>query len=550
MHKIISFLLVVIFVFQGTFPALAVLSSIDEITPHEGFLKAGGILSASRDFASDSDTTGAGCLPVAHHEGEAKVFLGLRDDTLGWCNVGGQSDKDDITLNETASRESSEETFGLYAIHKRVLGRGFSHSLFNPRATLESEKSSPDFLSKKKNPHILLYRMFIMPVEYIPASVFKKKLEGATEAHHKEYTEFAWVSLKDFLDVIQGKCLFSSILPQELFSEENRELLSQTELFEPFLKMLKAPPVFEKLNDLLQKRSQTTSFSFERERHTLSFAREDDGVPIQSTYVKWEPVSLEENKDALNFLAPQKPLTRTVFLGKLPSAQTLFATSTDEDLEKGVIWGTTKQKFFYSERQSSPEKILHQETVPFNSKEALNSFIETYAAKVQLNFEFKKEMNRRAQKKYEGAQKASELSIVSTRETATEAHLRLWLGESYRPGKHKENIRALIEKVGLKEELRREAKLTEDALDILSKVLDKNHEIENHPRLQQMPFRYEAYYHGCRQEMITLYLAFSILENFFCLKDNGEFSALRGSFSYVDRYKEMTKTLGRVDNLK
>ncbi|OZA43093.1 MAG: hypothetical protein B7X84_04120, partial [Alphaproteobacteria bacterium 17-39-52] len=322
----------------------------------------------------------------------------------------------------------------------------------------------------------------------------------------------------------------------------------QNILFEPFFEMLKASPVQDHLKDLLKREDPSSRSSFARESHTVSLAGNTAELP-QSTYGRWETVSLEENPNALNFLAQQKPRVRTVFLGKPPSSQNLFATRTEEDPESDFVLGTKtldsqQQKYFYSERQTlSPETVLYQEEVSFDPKQELESFIKAFTIKNRMNLQFKKAMKKRAKEKYEAFHAEKPRSIPSDKVTATEAHLRLWLGETYLPGDHKANIKALIANVGLKEELRREAELTEEALDYLSRILDTNHRLTTHERLQEMPFGYDTFYHGCRQEMITLYQAYSALENLFSLQDKGEFSALRGTFSYMDKYTEMTKAL-------
>ncbi len=559
MRRFISFILAVVFIFQTAFPALATIASLEDLEKREKLFKTVAVLQTSRHFASEPDKTAAGILPVAIHEGKEMVLVALRDDGLGWCNFGGASDAKEEEIHFTASRETLEESMGVYALHPRIFKKYFSHAIYNPAAALEA-RNTPTFLAEKKIPKILLYRMYITPVEYVSASVFKEKLELATEAHHKEYTDFVWIPLEDLIEVIHGNTTFSTVLSKIRKDTTEASLTApspegegtaspQNILFEPFFEMLKASPVQDHLKDLLKREDPSSRSSFARESHTVSLAGNTAELP-QSTYVKWEPVSLEENPNALNFLAQQKPRVRTVFLGKSPSAQNLFATGTGDNPKNEFILGTKtldapQQKYFYSERQPlSPETVLYQETVPFDPKQELKYFNAAFPAKVAMNLEFKKEMKKRAKEKYEATHRERTApSIPSPQDTATEAHLRLWLGETYLPGDHKANINALIEKFGKKRELGRDVDLTIEALTRLSTVLEVEKNITSDPRLQKMPFGYEAYYHGCREEMILLNQVSSAMENLFSMRDDGEFSTLRGTFSYMDKYKEMTKAL-------
>ncbi len=560
MRRLISFVLTVIFVFQAALPAFAVITSLAELEEKKAVFKTVSVLPSARTFPSNADKTAAGTLFYAVHDGDIKILLGQRDDGDGWCNFGGKSDAKDETLTVTASRESSEESFGIFAIHPRILSKCFSHDLYSPSAELEPEVTE-GFLSEKKNSKTLLYRMFISSVEYVAASVFKDKLESATESHHKEYRDFTWIPLKDFIEVLQGKNTLTSVLkkiqkgilsdsdsplkiPEDSLETLPLEILSiEEKLFDPFLEILKTGPVLRKLEDLLQKGISNAPSSFEEESHTISLM---GGARPQMTHIKWQTVS-EETPQHVNFLTPQTRIRET-FFGENPSAENLFSTHRQESPDQEItdmetILGSNGTPYFYSKRNLFPEQILYSQTLVSDPKTEKNNFIEAFTAKVLMNLEFKKTMKEAAKKKVEAIPSSVSSPPDKKPYTATEAHLRLWLGEAYVAGENKTNLKALIEKVGMKGELRREVELTDEAFDRLSLILETEQKMIFHERLQEMPFGYDTFYHGCRQEMINLYQALSTLENLFFLKEGGEFSALRGMFSHMNKYPEITHAL-------
>jgi hypothetical protein len=215
--KHISLLTSVSFLVQPISPLLAVsMSSMHEVEDHLENLANYKSVPASLNFQA-SQNTAAGVLHYAEHEGEIWIPLGQRDDTKEWCNFGGKSDAQEmstqegeepategghksanplkeakkakdqagLTLADTADRETREESNGLYAHHPRLL----RHAPFID--VLDTEKKGG-----------LLYRMYWKKVQYLAPEVFKKKIEDATEAHSREYTDFKWFKAKDLLEAV------------------------------------------------------------------------------------------------------------------------------------------------------------------------------------------------------------------------------------------------------------------------------------------------------------------------------------------------------------
>gem|GEM_PF-2770347 len=133
----------------------------------------------SKRVIGKKDKTAAGILHYALFEDEIHILLGQRNDNGGWCNLGGESE-DGETPHETASRESKEESNGIYAPHPDLL----SHQPFID--TITEKNNSPFF-----------YRMYFHNIKYLSSDVFKKKLLNTTEGHNREYTDFKWVKALD-----------------------------------------------------------------------------------------------------------------------------------------------------------------------------------------------------------------------------------------------------------------------------------------------------------------------------------------------------------------
>ena len=133
--------------------------------------------------------TGAGIFHYANIEGDIHFLLGERDDNKGCSNLGGGSDEGE-TLDETAARESKEESNGIYAPHPRIL---------------KSQPFIDTIVEKKGSP--FLHRLYFQRIQYISPDVFIQKMNDPNlKAHNKEYTKFYWIKGFDLLSaVISGE---------------------------------------------------------------------------------------------------------------------------------------------------------------------------------------------------------------------------------------------------------------------------------------------------------------------------------------------------------
>ncbi len=509
MNRFISFVLMIVFIFQIVFPTFAVVMTVssfdDESLRH--FEKV-SYLSSATNFPSDVTRTAAGTLLYAHHEGDIKILLGKSTvEGEGWSNFGGKSKDLDGHLVKTASRETTETSFGIYAFHDRLLKDNFSHDLYN---------------TAEKN----LYRLYFVPVKYVAASTFKEKLKSAKEESQKKYTDFEWISLKDICAVVQeNKTLtgaLEDIRKKNLLEKKDSETTpTEEKLFEPLKKMLSSVFVSKKLEDLLKVKEHSEGKNLRKglfkERHTISL-EEFNPRDVQTTTVKWEEVSPKISQEAVNFLNPQ---TRTRHVNL----------------------------------KNAESEHLYTEDVTSHPDQEKNRVIESLIAKTLMNLEFKNRMKERAEKKEASVSSKSALqgesssreNFPSKKYTASEAHLRMCLGEQYVFGEtqetHKQNITALIKKYGMGSEVNQEGDITEEAYDRLSFILEEERRITFDERLQGRPFGYEALNHGCRQEMMTLYRAYSAMEDVFSMCPQGEFSTLRAPFSYMRQYDKITNIL-------
>jgi len=126
----------------------------------------------------NADYCAAGVLSYCHVKGKYYLLLGNRTGTHEnhWCNLGGGYEARDKKLYVTAAREVHEESNGL-----------ISHDA-------EGIAYHPFFDTPINSHGIKLYRMYISPTPYQRVDELNDQLKYA-EGHHKEYSEFRWISL-------------------------------------------------------------------------------------------------------------------------------------------------------------------------------------------------------------------------------------------------------------------------------------------------------------------------------------------------------------------
>ncbi len=545
-RRILSFFMIISFGLQSISPVFAIPDSLESLERNENtrfLLEHASSLPSASVFLGDSDRTAAGTFIYAEHEGTVKVLLARRDEGNGWCNFGGKSDAEDGFLDRTGARETGEESLGIYDVEPRILKGFYSHDLYNPKGP------------------IALYRMYFAPGQYVPAETFMEKLNTATEAHHQEYTHFAWVPLKDLRKVVAGRKQFGEVLqdvykagapaqPETPEEESGEASGSQTSvstqqppldfdseiLFEPLQWMLESKPVQDRIALLLGEGprpdpialrntfpwlAQTPASQFMAPQpHTISQVGAE--AEYESISVRWESVRPKQAEESANFMTPGQR-TR-IIMGK----------STD----------------------SRKVRELYRETVQFDPAREKERVVEALVNRVLVNGEIKKrsaEIKRlrgiEENRPVVGSQAAASGSGSSSERkyTASEAHLKIALGEEYVEGHthedYKENFRRLVAKYGMKEELRREVDLTDEALDRLAEIFETERHVCFDPKLDGMPFHYTAFNHGLAEDMMMLYRSFSAWDSVLSMKPYQEFSTLRGTHAYMNLYQEFNNAL-------
>lgn len=168
---------------------------------------------------------------------EPVLLLGERDQESWWDSFGGAHDvregtKGDQTLADTASREVLEESMGIFHYIPMDLQKFPSHDVRNEDGTI--------------------YRMYIAPHDYVPAEIFKKRLQTQTRHEQREHVDFKWVPIKDILSH-----LGQTATPEE--KKKKTRILYQGKdeqpliLFPPFAKMLSQESVKKILQQILKK---------------------------------------------------------------------------------------------------------------------------------------------------------------------------------------------------------------------------------------------------------------------------------------------------------
>ena len=154
---------------------------------------------------ADKKSTAAGILLWALKDGVPHVLLGLRSDNNCWCNMGGSSEKSDVFLFVTASREVSEETVGIYSI--------------SPEKIVDLPYCDFVAFSKRKKTD-LLYRMYIAQCRMVSEKILAEKLKKA-KGHCREYSKFKWIPMEDLLKSAESQSKFYSDLKKNACSAKN-----------------------------------------------------------------------------------------------------------------------------------------------------------------------------------------------------------------------------------------------------------------------------------------------------------------------------------------
>lgn len=175
MRKLLNVFLAFSFLMTTLSPSYAgLLNSTDAVETHFETIESLGTLKTAQTFKGEEGKTAAGILHYSDKDGETHVLLGLRDDTKTWCNFGGKTDGDEY-MHETAAREVSEESNGIYATHPGVVKNFPYIDLLNSQETY--------------------FRMYWQEVPYVPAEQLLAKMQSGAGGHNAEYTEFKWVPI-------------------------------------------------------------------------------------------------------------------------------------------------------------------------------------------------------------------------------------------------------------------------------------------------------------------------------------------------------------------
>lgn len=159
--------------------------SIDEIDENITRLrKTYTSLPTSLNFKSQPGRTAAGTLLYALKNEKVYVLLGKRNDSANaWCNFGGGSEEaedGEISLAQTAARETEEESRNLYSFHPELL----RHQPY-----IDTHNGT------------LFYRMYWQKVPFIDPAVLRSK-SGQT-AVQQEFTDFQWVEAGTLLSAVR-----------------------------------------------------------------------------------------------------------------------------------------------------------------------------------------------------------------------------------------------------------------------------------------------------------------------------------------------------------
>lgn len=406
MKKIISYLLLYSFFIQATSPVFAI-NTIEHILHHEADIrKAYGHFSA-RSIQPEAKITAAGTLHYASHEGKIWVALGGRKGGSGYCNFGGESEASDISLAQTASRETAEETFKTFTDHPAVQERDPYVDVVNPKGSTQ------------------LYRMYFSQVSYISADIFKHKQKETginIRDNEQEFDDFAWVLASDLYTAAQSQ--------ERVFIPSNSS--TSISLYEPFYWTLRTPTSLDFLKQLSTHGKLNSWSPLKGKVYFLEDIQANCSIhPEQNIKISWDVPKLEP-EDLKGLLRRLQQDTKTTY-PKAPSLREtdILPPTPHDTVPFGVDgFGRTSALRTVTLEVGGASTTLLEETIEFSRERQEKQLAQAVGNHANVLLELKA----RFQKKSLPAP-ALHQSLPhwdsAARDTMTESHLRLVLGPEY-----------------------------------------------------------------------------------------------------------------------
>lgn len=166
-------------------PIFASTSSMEDLHNQWNLIKQYRAWPTAQIFkAKVGETAGGAVLYAKLANGEYYTLLGLRDDCNAYCNPGGRSEEDHLTVAQTAAQEICEETVGIYAPHSILL----------------SQQPYIDYYNDS-----LLYRLYFLEVEYVSEDFLNKKLKETDDQRSKEFKRLLWLPIKKLRSALKNR---------------------------------------------------------------------------------------------------------------------------------------------------------------------------------------------------------------------------------------------------------------------------------------------------------------------------------------------------------
>jgi hypothetical protein len=527
-NKYTSILLITTFLAQSLLPACAM-----EREPEK----------APLIVLSQKGKTAAGILHYALHNNEIYIPLGRRDDSengqLGdWCNFGGDSEEmlnfrgEEVraenlqpfsTLDQDAARESGEESNGIYAPHPRIL----KHCPFI------------DVLTERNNAP-LLFRMYWQRIQYIAPEIFKEKLQEASLAHNKEFTDLIWVKATD---------LFTAVIMKDPILRMGKTELN---IYRPLFDTLSTASGKAFLEKLSYTKTLKTTF------------RKDKGQYIYSSirpYVNLH-YNLGSEGTADQFYQP---------LSKHPTVTVLEANETHASKPDELYVPQEPSKLIFLLQQQkienqkedaifhklNPDTNLfrpnHYETIQLKNAKEEDDLAEAIAAHGMAMVELKRRFAAST-----GTTDVPEWKLPSD-ESLSRIHLRIVLGPDYKTPEHfkeEQNARRAADIATVKEYFRRYTQVEYDQ-KVKGDVAEKD-QAEFKREIHLLDSDYEFFadvlseeceltgYHGASENLNNLFKSFTYLRKLIDLRPLDDLVALRGTDIYFKDVKTMQQLLAQT----
>lgn len=455
-----------VFILQSLSPCYAtgfdsvesLLESSDLVGTYPGQIKT------SLNF-KPSQQTAAGLFNWAMHQGEAWVLLGQRDDVDAWCTPGGKSKPGEATLAQTAATEGAEESFNIYAPHPSILKR----QPFVDLATLEdtssegsasscasdddneSENESGSSQTSQRSALSVheYFRLYFNQVQYLDATIFKKRLADAVDSSSKEYKDFRWIRLMDILYSLEDQS------PSIQLSEK-----VTINLYDPLFHILSTPTARNFLTSIVERghieRTLPRNILYVLGQETSVESLQDSRLETHWHIPTFDAQALH---DAQNYKkAPFKGPLETV-----PFDQDAFGRKV-----------ATRATFLFT---PSDSETVAKETVPYHADQARQMFGQAVALKAAVNAEIKEIF---AEPAPTPSQEAKEL--WSPARTLSDLLLEFQLGKEYTPSTNSaskdenrkadlKNIKLYLEKsIHSEGELKRKAEINSSDVERIADV--------------------------------------------------------------------------------